>query len=124
MTIVWGVSNLKGAEAGSPYGVIVTDVGYTLTAAEGDMQATRSGNARLAKIKPLADGSISAIGVDQESFLQYDTITEQDVVQWVKQSLGAIEVETLERTVEQELRSKLNAPVKIKPETLTPPWEI
>lgn len=122
MNITWTITQMKGADLGAPLGVVVTDAQYRVEAASAGKFAFREGQVRLAKIKPLPDGGCTALGVDQESFLQYDTVTEQDVVRWVKEYLGQNEVNTLERTVEQELEAKLNAPVQVAPVVLTPPW--
>lgn len=126
MTITWNILRVKGADIGAPYGTVVTDVDYAVVASQegSTLTAERKNTARVAKLKVLPDGGLTVSGIDPASFLQYDTVTEQDVVQWVKSFVGADVVGILELTVTQELRSKLDAAAitPTRPTELTPPW--
>jgi hypothetical protein len=84
--------------------------------------ASRTGDVRITKLKPLQDGGYTALGLDAGNFIQYDSVTEQDVVNWVKSVLGTLQVEIIERSVTQELESKINTPPKVKPIDLPVPW--
>lgn len=126
MTITWNILGIKGADTGAPYGTVVTDVDYAVVASQegSTLTAERKGTARIAKLKVLPAGGVTVGGIDPAAFLQYDTVTEQDVVQWVKSFVGADVVGILELTVTQELRSKLDAAAitPTRPTELTPPW--
>jgi hypothetical protein len=126
MVTTWNILGIKGADCGAPYGTVVTDVDYVVIASQegSTLTAERKGAARIAKLKVRAEGGVTVGGIDPAAFLQYDTVTEQDVVQWVKSFVGAEVVGILELTVTQELRSKLEAAAvtPTKPTALTPPW--
>jgi hypothetical protein len=124
MTVTWNILRVKGADIGAPYGAVITDVDYAVVAIQegSELTAERKGTARLAKLKNTQEGGLIAVGVDPNSFLQYDAVTEQDVVRWVKAHVGLEVVGILEGTVTQELKAKLEAPVPTKPVELTPPW--
>jgi hypothetical protein len=124
MNITWTVLAMRGVDAGAPLGTVVTEVSVQIKAEENGASAIEKRVLRICKPKVREDGvSWYAPSIDPDNFLQYDTVTEQDVITWVKSALGTTEVTNIESMLEHSVERILNAPVIPKPVMLVPPWE-
>jgi hypothetical protein len=124
MNITWTVLAMRGVDAGAPLGTVVTEVSVQIKAEKDGASAVEKRALRICKPKVREDGvSWYAPAINPDNFLQYDTVTEQDVITWVKNALGTTEVATIESMLEHSVERILNAPVIPKPVMLVPPWE-
>jgi hypothetical protein len=115
---------MRGVDAGAPLGTVVTEVSVQIKAEKDGASAVEKRALRICKPKVREDGvSWYAPAINPDNFLQYDTVTEQDVITWVKNALGTTEVATIESMLEHSVERILNAPVIPKPVMLVPPWE-
>ncbi len=123
MNITWTVTHMKGVDVGASLGTVVTEVGVKVTAAKDGKASSSDHLVKVCKPKLHSDGVTWYVPtVDPDRFLQYDTVTEQDVIAWVKDTLGYSEVAVIESTLSQQVDRILTAPVIPKPVVLTPPW--
>lgn len=123
MNITWTVLNMKGVDVGAPLGTVVTEVTVEIKAAQGTAFAVDRRAVKVCKPKLREDGvTWYTPTVDPNQFLQYDTVTEQDVTTWVKNALGDDEVAAIEGGLTLQVERILAAPVIPKPVVLTPPW--
>jgi hypothetical protein len=124
MNITWAVLNMKGVDVGAPLGTVVTEVVVQITATEDTATASDKRSVKVCKPKLRPDGVTWYVPtVDPENFLQYDTVSQQDVITWVQNALGTVEVGTIESGLMSQVERILVAPVPPKPAVLTPPWE-
>lgn len=124
MNITWTVLGMKGVDIGAPFGTVVTEVTVSIQAEQDGATASEQRVVKICKPKLRPDGvTWYTPTIDQENFLQYGTVTEQDAITWVKQNLGAIEVSAVETSLRHQVERILAAPVIPKPVVLTPPWE-
>ncbi len=124
MNITWDVLYMKGVNVGDPLGTVVTEVVVQITATKDSATASDKRSVKVCKPKLREDGvTWYAPSVDPENFLQYDTVSQQDVIAWVQNALGTIEVEVIESGLTNQVERILVAPVPPRPTTLTPPWE-
>jgi len=123
MNITWAVLNMKGVNVGTPLGTVVTEVVVQITATQATATASDKRSVKVCKPKLREDGvTWYTPTVDPEQFLQYDTVTEQDVITWVQNALGTVEVGVIEGSLTHQVERILHAPVIPKPVVLTPPW--
>jgi len=123
MNITWTVLNMKGVDVGLPLGMVVTEVVIEIKAEQGTASVVERRAVKVCKPKLAQDGTWYTPTVDPDNFLQYDTVTEQDVITWVKDNLGFTEVANIESMLSHQVDRILTAPVIPKPVILTPPWE-
>jgi hypothetical protein len=123
MNITWSVLNMRGVDVGTPLGTVVTEASVQIRAEQETAFAVERRAIRVCKPKLKEDGvTWYTPTVDPNNFLQYDTVTEQDVITWVKNTLGATEVAAIEDSLTHQVERILHAPVIPKPVVLTPPW--
>lgn len=84
---------------------VVSTVHWTLTATEGTYTASTYGS----------------LGVDEpapEQFVAYEELTEEEVIQWVTDTMGEEQVQSMEDRLASQIKSQ-KEPVS---GTMTPPW--
>jgi hypothetical protein len=123
MNITWSVLNMRGVDVGTPLGTVVTEVVVQITATQATATVSEKRSVKVCKPKLREDGvTWYTPTVDPDNFLQYDTVTEQDVITWVQNALGTVEVGVIEGSLTSQVERILHAPVIPKPVVLTPPW--
>lgn len=123
MNILWTVINMKGVDVGAPLGTVVTEVAFQVKAEQDGASAVERRAIRVCKPKLKEDGVTWYVPtVDPDRFLQYDNVTEQDVIAWVKDTLGYSEVASIEGALSNQVDRILTTPAIPKPVVLTPPW--
>ena len=123
MNIIWKVLHMRGVDVGAPLGTVVTEATVEIVAEQDGVSVKDRRLVKVCKPKLRPDGvTWYAPTVDPDRFLQYDNVTEQDVIAWVKDTLGYSEVAIIESTLSQQVDRTLTAPVIPKPVVLTPPW--
>jgi hypothetical protein len=123
MNITWTVLNMRGVDVGAPLGTVITEVTVEVKAEENTALAVERCYVKVCKPKLAPDGTWYTPTVDPAQFIQYDTVTEQDVIAWVKDNLGFSRVGEIENRLSHQVERIINAPVIPKPVVLTPPWE-
>jgi hypothetical protein len=101
MQLTWNILSLeKNSDQ------VVTRVLYLVSGTDHNITVTRSGNLTLNPV------------TDQEKFVDFANLTEQIVIDWIKDKLGPNELVVLETDFAKEIQTKL-----VPENTMTtPPW--
>lgn len=95
MSITWSIDKITTIPVCGDLTNVVTDVDWRCTATEGETSQSTYGRA-------------SFTGYNEEDFTEYDDLTEEAVVEWVKQSLGESGVSYNERLATTRVNAALN----------------
>ena len=123
MNITWTVLRMRGVDVGAPLGMVVIEVAVEVKAEQDTASVVERRVVKVCKPKLAQDGTWYTPSVDPARFIKYDSVTEQDVIEWVKDNLGFTEVANIESTLTHQVDRILTAPAIPKPVVLAPPWE-
>lgn len=104
MNYVWTVTNMYTVDTPDPG--FVTTVEWLLTGTEGDYTASMKG--------------ISYFTNQEGTFIPYDQLTQQQVIGWVQDQLGADGVANCEANIQGQISTQINPPVV--PQNQPLPW--
>lgn len=101
MTIAktWGVVQMDTYPTFDNFTNIVFTVHWNLTATDGEGHTGHT------------YGSVGLVVDPENGYTPYDQLTEEEVVGWVKDSLGAAQVLSYENSVAQQIADQINPPV-------------
>lgn len=127
MNSTWSVLNMRGVDVGAPLGIVISEVLVQITVEQDGVSASDERSVKICKPKLREDGVTWYVpSIDPQDprtvFIQYDSVTEQDVITWVKTYFGTVEVANLENMLKHRVERIIYAPVIPKPVVLTPPW--
>ena len=100
MELQWNILTLEQIRENG----FVTEVRYIVNATDNNITVSKTG---IVKFKQV-----------EGNFIPFENLTQQEVVEWVKEKLGAGELQRLTEELQEEIQSKTN-PQK---ETVVPPW--
>jgi hypothetical protein len=120
MMTTWNITALESIQADESLGPVLTRAYWKASITENGVEVSRSNYVKLTIVKD-RDGVLVAPNIDPDNFIQYDAITEQDIVGWVKNILGD-EVAVIEQTLADEIRSTQQVDVKPRPVDTPIPW--
>lgn len=109
MEILWKVDNLEVKPEIDSFQNVVWTVHWRVFAKEGDVTSSVYGSRNLTFDPTTAT-----------NFINYDNLTQSQVIDWVKTSMGSDEVENIESAAVSELNRVLNPPIVTKPL----PWNV
>lgn len=107
MTIkyVWSVQRMVSYPEKYGYSDVVFNINWSCNATDGDHSSTNFGN--------------TIVEFDQSKpFTEYSSLTESQVIGWVKEALGDDEISSIENFLANEINKLINPPVI----TLPNPW--
>lgn len=104
MEILWKIDNLEVKPQIDGFQNVVWTVHWRVFAKEGDVSASIYGSSTLTFDPTTAT-----------DFVNYDDLTENQVIDWVKTSMGPESVQSVEAAAAAELNRNLNPPTVTKP---------
>ncbi len=102
-TITWSIAALDAAATLNGFDDVVRTVHWRVLATEGAYTAEAYGSTL-----------VNEPTVGQPGFVEFDLLTEANVVQWVKDVMGTEEVAAIEANLQAEIDFNLNPPVVSK----------
>ena len=106
-TWTWTIQSMQQWPEGTNAGYVV-NIKWTLTGTDGTQTASIQGNTQY----PVSDA--------QPGFTPYSQLTQEQVIGWVQESLGAIGISNFEANVQGQINSLETPPVS--PTTQPLPW--
>lgn len=101
VTYTWAINELFSYPQAEGLQDVVFGAAYTLSGADGDYSASQGGQV--------------PFPAPEAGFTPYNELTEDQVVDWVKSSLGADAVSALESQIAQMINEQINPTVVINP---------
>lgn len=95
MTITWSIDKILTMPVCGELTNIVTDIDWRCTATEGETSQSTYGR-------------VSFMSHDVENFTEYDDLSQDDVIEWVKASLGEDNVAYNEELARTRVNNTLN----------------
>ena len=102
-TITWKIAALDAATTLNSFSDVVRTVHWRVLAEDGAYTAEAYGST-----------VVNEPAVGQPGFVEFASLTEANVIQWVKDVLGTEEVATIEANLQAEIDFKQNPPVVSK----------
>ena len=107
MTLTWTITSLDTIKSENSLSDIVYNIGWKLTGSDGGFSYVKTGKA------------IHLASPESSSFTAYNSLTESDVIGWLKSHLGSTEVTAIEDEVTAEITSLKDSNSE---ENKTLPW--
>ena len=107
MTLTWAITSLDIIKTDIDNRQIVRNIGWKLTGTDSGVSYTENGKA-------------TNLALPSGTYTEYDSLTESDVIGWLKSHLGSSEVTFIENKVTEEVNSLLYS-IEVE-ENKTLPW--
>ena len=107
MNLTWTITSLDIIKADSGSKEIVRNIGWKLTGTDSELSYIKNGKA-------------TDLALPSGSFIEYNSLTESVVIEWLKSHLGSAQVTAIETEVTEEVNSLLYS-IDVE-ENKTLPW--
>ena len=105
-TVTWAIAQLETAPSEDGLTDVVKVAHWTVSAVEVDGTETYTASGY---------GSVGFGEPDPDSFTEYSDITEDEAIEWVKETLGSDQVLTIGESLLNQIASQKNPPIVVLP---------